>query len=209
MDAMTASRPDDTRAAAPPSPGRITLVRHGRPDADRTVRISWTGYRRWWADYDLAGLREGQPPPPENLQDIAKGADRVLSSTLPRSLETAQAVVRDKEIVTDPVFIEAPLPSPPLPGLRLKPGTWGVISRILWWLGYSAGGESRRDAEIRAEQAADRLVAEAATGSDVVLFAHGWFNRMLRPALKRRGYRCFVDRGDSYWAYRRYEPAGR
>jgi len=39
----------------------------------------------------------------------------------------------------------------------------------------------------------------------VALFAHGWFNRMLRPALQAQDWRCVVDGGDDYWSWRRYE----
>ena len=39
----------------------------------------------------------------------------------------------------------------------------------------------------------------------VALFAHGWFNRMLRPELKRQGWTCVRDGGDGYWSWRRYE----
>lgn len=190
---------------APPAPGAITLARHGRPDADRTVRLGWKGYRDWWANYDRVGLRADSAPPPD-LIEVAKDADILLASTLPRAVATAKAVAGEKTVELDPVFIEAPLPAPPVPGLYLKPPTWGVLSRIVWWLGYSGQTESRREAEARADAAAEQLVKIAATGTDILLFAHGWFNRMLRPALKRRGYDCVLDGGDSYWSYRRYEP---
>ena len=42
----------------------------------------------------------------------------------------------------------------------------------------------------------------------VVLCGHGWFNRMTRKILRRRGWQCVYDGGDSYWAWRRYEPPG-
>ena len=39
----------------------------------------------------------------------------------------------------------------------------------------------------------------------IFVAGHGWFNRMLRPALKRRGFKCTEDHGDLHWSYRRYE----
>ena len=65
--------------------------------------------------------------------------------------------------------------------------------------------ESLEQAKARAEQAADKLVEASMSGEDVVLAAHGWFNRMLRPALKARGWRCRHDGGDGYWSFRIYE----
>lgn len=188
-------------------PGAITLARHGRPHADRTVRLPADGYREWWAHYDTVGLHPEDVTPPRDVVEAALSADVLLASGLPRSVATAHAVAPGRRIVIEPLFVEAPLPPPPLPRfLQFKPPTWGVLSRIVWWLGYSAGEESRAAAAERAERAADLLVETARGGDHVMVFAHGWFNRMLRPALHRRGYECVQDGGDSYWSFRTYEP---
>lgn len=186
-------------------PGYITIARHGEPDADRRVLLSWRDYERWWDDYDEAGLKPGQAAP-EALKLQAAEAKTIIASTLPRAMETAKAAADGREIVFDPDFVEAPLPPPNLPG-RYRSKTWGVFARSSWWLGHSRGKESRHDAEQRAELAAKKLV-EAAQAGPVVCFAHGWFNRMLRPELKRAGYRCVIDGGDWYWSWRRYEYRG-
>lgn len=182
--------------------GTIVIVRHGRPDADRKVRIDQEGYRRWWAEYDRAGLHPEEKPP-EKLLRLAAASDVIFASTLPRAIRTAEAVAGGREIVTDPVFVEAPLPPPPLWGKR-SPRAWGVWSRAAWWCGRHDGGESRRDAELRAEAAVATLTAQALRGRNVLLCAHGWFNRMMRPVLKRQGWREVEDHGDKYWSYRRY-----
>jgi hypothetical protein len=55
---------------------------------------------------------------------------------------------------------------------------------------------------------AAKLLADAAQdGRDVVLAAHGWFNRMLRRPLVKAGWRCTRDGGDAYWSYRIYEKS--
>ncbi|MEO1040438.1 MAG: histidine phosphatase family protein [Pseudomonadota bacterium] len=190
---------DDDR---PLTPGSITIARHGEPDADRTIRMDWRGYERWWAAYDEAGLKPGQNAP-EDLVEQADGAVTVFSSTLPRARETAQSAAPERVLEIEAVFVEAALPPPPIPG-RFKSRTWGVFARCCWWLGMARGRETRQEAEARAERAADRIV-EAAANGPVILFAHGWFNRMLRPALKRRGYACVRDGGDWYWSWRRFE----
>jgi broad specificity phosphatase PhoE len=128
----------------------------------------------------------------------------VFASTLPRAIRTAEAAAPDKDIVADPVFIEAPLPPPHVPGKR-DADAWGVWARISWWMGNSHGEESRQGAELRAEAAAATLTARALRGENVLLCAHGWFNRMMRPVLKAQGWRCVYDGGDAYWSWRRYE----
>lgn len=183
--------------------GTIVVVRHGQPHADRNVRVDHRGYREWWRSYDEARLHPEERPPPE-LERLAEQADVIYASTLPRAIHTAQMIAGGRQIITDPVFIEAALPPPPLWG-RLRPGLWGVLARMAWWFGRHDGMESRQEAEVRAEAAVATLTAQALRGQHVVVCAHGWFNRMMRPVLRRQGWREVEDRGDSYWSYRRYE----
>jgi broad specificity phosphatase PhoE len=193
---MTRTKP------TPDLPGSITIARHGRPDMDRKTRVDWRGYEDWWADYDRAGLAPEQAPPPE-LIAAGQEARVIFASTLPRAIETAREAAPGREIVIDPVFVEAPLPPPTLPG-QFPAHTWNVFARTAWWCGMSRGQESRRQAELRAEAAAARLI-EAAQSGPVLLCAHGWFNRMMRPVLRSLGWRCVRDGGDYYWTHRRYE----
>ncbi len=204
--ALTPIPPAAQAARGAAQPGAIILARHGRPHADRTVRLNAGGYREWWAAYDTVGLYPGDEPPADVIA-AAREADILIASGLPRAVATAKAVAPGREIGVDPLFIEAPLPPPPMP-FQLKPPTWGVLSRIMWWLGYSEGGETRAQAEVRADKGAALLVDTARGGSSVMVFAHGWFNRMMRPALKRRGYVCVQDGGDAYWSFRTYLPQG-
>ena len=99
---------------------------------------------------------------------------------------------------------EAPLPPPRLGG-QMRPKNWNKWARLLWMMGHSGGEEHVRDARRRAAKAAEVLVARAGEGQDVVLAAHGWFNRMLRPELKKRGWANVHDGGDKYWSFRIYE----
>lgn len=201
MTTMAPAETLDRRSAA--RVGSIVIARHGQPDADRTVQINWREYIDWWSAYNRTGLMAGQLPP-ERLLHYAADANVVFASTFPRAIKTAEAVAGGKPIISDAVFVEAPLPPPHIPGKR-NPRAWGVWARVFWWFGRHDGEESRRAAEVRAEAAAATLTARALRGENVLLCAHGWFNRMIRPVLKRQGWRCVEDGGDSYWSFRRYE----
>jgi broad specificity phosphatase PhoE len=188
-------------------PGSIVLARHGEPALSRRIRLNAEGYRRWWAAYEDGGILAGQTPPAE-LLDLARHADIIFASTRRRAVETAEAVVGGKTFVRDPMFVEAPLPPPPLPSfLKLGPKAWGVIARFTWWFGYDGGQETRAEAQARALAASERLVAAALGGADVLLLAHGFFNLMVGLELKRQGWRRMEDRGFKYWATRRFERA--
>ncbi len=184
-------------------PGWIVIARHGQPDADRTVKLTANQYVDWWSAYDRTGLKAGETPP-DCLLHYGNSADVVFASTLPRAIRTAEAAAPGKQIILDPIFVEAPLPPPQIPGLR-TPELWGAWARASWWFGNHKGQESRQQAELRAEAAAATLISRALRGENVLLCAHGWFNRMMRPALRNQGWREIENKGDRYWSHRRYE----
>lgn len=207
----TASASSPSVDAKPPAPRfskpTIILVRHGKPALDRTRAISFAAYRDWWKAYDDGGLHPDQPDHQKTLA-IAPTAEVIYASTLRRAQETANALFPARERTNDPNFVEAPLPPPMLFGLRLRPGVWGVLARISWWLGFSGPLENRTSVDQRVDIAADTLIAAAHKDGGKIVFAcaHGWFNRMMRPALHARGWHCVEDGGDGYWSYRRFVP---
>jgi broad specificity phosphatase PhoE len=189
--------------------GRIITARHGRPNLPRDVRITARDYGDWWAHYDQSGLHPDEAPP-ERLVELAAAARSVISSTLPRAIETAREITRGaRHVPADPMFVEAPLPPPPVPWLKLSPGQWGVVSRALWIFGYAPPGvEHERETWRRVGRVVDRLEEHAKSG-DVVLCAHGYLNWMIDRKLRGSGWRR-IDRGggNRYWSWRVYEPCG-
>lgn len=189
--------------------GRIITVRHGMPDQDRNVRISAREYGEWWAGYDRSGLVRGQTPP-EALIDLAAQAETIFSSTLPRAIETAALLTGGgREVPQDVIFVEAPLPPPPVPYLRLRPGTWGVISRSFWVSGFAPDGIENNSASWRrVDEVASRLIAASQSG-DVMLCAHGYLNWMLDRRMKKLGWvkTSHVGR-NHYFSWRVYSSKG-
>lgn len=186
--------------------GVITLARHGEPALSRQCRLSADEYAQWWGLYEQGGLKLGQAAP-QALINLAQEVDQIHASTRRRARETAAAVAGRREVVLDELYIEAPLPPPPLPSwLKLPPRLWGVVSRFCWHsFNHHQGQESRAEAEHRAGLAADRLVEIAATGQDVLVLAHGYFNHMVGKALKARGWKLTLNQGFKYWCQRRFE----
>lgn len=186
--------------------GRIITARHGRPDLSRDLRITAKEYGNWWSKYDASGLHPDERPP-ESLIALAARAQTVLSSTLPRAIETAsQATAGTREIPADSIYVEAALPPPPVPFLKLRPGTWGVISRSFWFLGYAPSGvENHFQTWGRVRKIANRLEEHAENG-DVLLCAHGYLNWMIDRQLLKTGWkRTDRDGGNRYWSWRVYE----
>lgn len=197
---------EDLYPDAPEHPGAVILARHGEPALSRKLRLSAEGYRTWWATYEAGGLKMDQEAPP-SLRAAAAKAGFIIASTRLRSVQTAQALSPGRAFAEDPMFIEAPLPPPNWPAwLRLSPRLWGVVARFWWWFfNHSDGEESRAEAQARADEAARLLADMAATGQDVLVVAHGFFNGMVGEALKRLGWKCVHDQGFHYWSARRFE----
>ena len=95
------------------------------------------------------------------------------------------------------ILIEAPLPPPGLPAwVKLSPRIWGFLARVWWWyLNHHDGQETRTQAEERADRAAALLIGLAASGEDVVVLAHGFFNHLIGRSLKRQGWRLADSEG--------------
>ncbi len=194
--------------------GRIITARHGRPNVSRDLKISAREYGAWWAAYDDSGLHPDERPP-EGLKVLAAAAPLVISSSLPRAIETARQLTDGtREAPADPLYVEAPLPPPPVPFFRLRPGQWGVVSRIFWICGFAPEGvENHWQTWERVDRIVARLAALAADG-DVLLCAHGYLNWMIDRRLRRGANRIGVWRrsaqsgGNDYWSWRVYEPIG-
>ncbi|KJS37411.1 MAG: phosphoglycerate mutase [Hyphomonas sp. BRH_c22] len=189
--------------------GPIVVSRHGRPVLDRTAgpRLDWRDYKDWWDRYEESPLRDDQEAP-DVLKEIVADATVVFASARIRAQETAQRAAPHLDAIHDPVFNEAPLPPPRIVGVRYLPKTWNILARAAWLSGHSLDGESVSEARVRAALAAEKL-HQASEGEKVYLAAHGWFNRMLRPEIKKLGWRCVHDGGDSYWSHRIYEYTGK
>jgi broad specificity phosphatase PhoE len=195
---------------APEHPGAVILARHGEPALSRKVLLSAAEYRDWWGRYEDGGIAPDQTPPAV-LQTIADKAGFIIASARPRSIESARLLARARAFAEDPIFVEAPLPPPDCPAwLKLSPRLWGFISRVNWWFfDQHHGEEPRAKAQARATEAARQLVELAASGQDVLVVAHGFFNGMVGRSLQQLGWRRTLDEGFRYWAARRFESAPR
>ena len=184
--------------------GPLIISRHGRPKLNRNEgpRLTWQEYVDWWAAYEAGGLAEDQQPP-EKLISMVADAQLVLTSERLRAQQTAAMAAPHMTAIPFDLFNEAPLP-PPRWRVKFLPRTWNFFARSAWMLGHSLGDETSKEAWVRAGHATDALHEHARHGK-VYLAAHGWFNRMLRKELRKKGWRCTHDGGNAYWSYRMYE----
>jgi len=177
---------------------RILLIRHGQPHIALRPRTTRAGFADYISAYEEAGLSPANLPP-EELKDLARELDHVFTSGRPRSHQSAAALAPHAELIADPLFVEAPLASPPFPLLAMRVSKWAVVSRILWHAGFHPGIEKPRAALSRAARAADVLMARAGKTGTAALVAHGYFNWMIGRELARRGFRRTGSHQARYW----------
>jgi broad specificity phosphatase PhoE len=179
-------------------PMRIVLIRHGRPAIAVNPRTSHSGFRSYIDAYEAAGL-DPKSAPPEEIQDLVKEVNAIHTSIKPRATDSAKALAPHAELISDPLFAEAPLASPRIPLLRMKVPKWAVVARLLWHAGYHPEIEDYRKAKHRAARAADILMQRAGAEGVSALVAHGYFNAMIGRELRRRGFRKSGAHRVKFW----------
>ncbi|HRK72341.1 MAG TPA: histidine phosphatase family protein [Micropepsaceae bacterium] len=177
---------------------RIILVRHGEPKVDQQRWIGHKGFMAFMDAYRDAGLTP-ESAPPDHLAELTRGMTRVFTSELPRSIDSARALLPDAEFISDEVFTEAPLAPPRIPGLRLKVPGWAVVSRVAWHGGYSPRIENFRQARRRAQKALHILLDAAAEDGAAVLVGHGYFNAILGRMLRLKGFARTGSHRAEFW----------
>jgi broad specificity phosphatase PhoE len=157
----------------------------------------------WFRRYDDIGItRELEPP--ESLRQLVSSAGCILASNARRSIESARWLAAPRDVRIDPDLREAALPDSLGVSIRMPPGVWVVIARVIWWLDWCRSAETIEATRSRASQAADRLCALVVEHGTVVVVGHGMFNRFVATQLVKRGWRGPRLLPAAYWSAARF-----
>lgn len=190
--------PAQTAARAKAKPVKIVLIRHGRPAiATAPVARHWE-FRHYIDDYEEAGLDPADAPPRE-LRDLLSEIAAIFTSGRKRARDSAKALAPNAELIVDPLFAESPLAVPRIPLLKMKVTKWAVISRLMWYAGFSPKIEGYRKSKRRAKQAAEILVKRAMKDGGAALVAHGYFNYLIGIELRKKGFIQTGRHKAKYW----------
>ncbi|WP_264289553.1 histidine phosphatase family protein [Duffyella gerundensis] len=173
----------------------IILMRHGKPDRQSSSRLTALAMAEWCEQYDLSLVCD---LPPARSEMIARQADYVIVSSLPRAQSSLEKLQMQPQEIS-PLFAEVDLPIIAFPRWRLPPFLWLSVLRALWFCGVSGRVESYRDASQRAHQAADRLIERSHSGT-VLLVGHGIMNKMIARELRRRGWQAEKHASSRHWS---------
>lgn len=138
--------------------------------------------------YDAAGIADRQSPP-RALTLEASSADLVLSSDLPRALETAARLGMGREIVVSPLLREAHLDIPAWLPLRWPLFAWELLITAQWGHRILRGVDAGPEELSRAGEAARWVHGCASHRGTTIAVTHGVFRRLLARSLLDLGWR--------------------
>jgi broad specificity phosphatase PhoE len=126
-------------------------------------------------------------------------SDRIVSSDLPRSRESAHALAEGRPVESLGLIREAGLPALPETELNLPPQVWALVARVGWLVGWSQSTESAARARSRAAAAAEHLTAIAERHGSVLLLGHGIINTLIARQLRAAGWQGPAWPLGTYW----------
>ena len=173
----------------------IILMRHGKPDHTVGGRLPALAMTEWCEAYDMSNVQDG---PPDKSIRVAAMADYVVTSPLPRARSSLQKLGLEPACI-DAVFSEVSLPTMRLAYPHLPPSLWLSLLRLMWLCGYAGSVESFQQAELRASQAANRLISLSEHGN-VLLLGHGIMNKMIARHLRKEGWLAEKHASSRHWS---------
>jgi len=164
----------------------IILIRHGPTAHKKRGWLSAAEAARWLESYDSCGIRPKDPAPAELLK-LASAADAIISSDLPRALESAERLACGRHVVATVLLRECQMQVSPLP-LRMPLSLWHVDITVRW-LFLLLSRNSRARAELqRAKTAARWLIGLTSLNNCVLVITHNAFRALLLRYLNTNGW---------------------
>lgn len=179
----------------------ITLIRHGKSSWTSKAAISCAEFNQWAENYDAAGIIQ-ETAVPEQTKEKAQEAKLIVTSTLKRSIQSAEWLHPNAPILSDALFREAELPVfvSSFFSIKAPPSFWAVGYRCAWLIGYKGEKESVKETKQRAAEASSRLIQLAAEHEKVLLAGHGIFNRFIARELIKAGWKGPKKTGRQHWS---------
>lgn len=188
----------------------IAILRHGEPEATSNKLISAARFSEWVDQYNSRDILKSSYPSAICVE-YAQGCRVIVSSNLLRSIQSAETLCTNQQLLSDELYSEAGIPYAEWHWPELSPGAWAIIFRLLWFLGYSRNSETMAETRKRATAAATQLGDLASIHGSVLYVGHGIFNRFLAKELRKLGWDGAKSPGSGYWAlsiYSRSTVAG-
>ena len=185
----------------------IFLIRHAPVDLKKPILCSSSKAAKLQKQYNELPIKKFDPEPVRKL--LGNGKFALYTSTLPRTIETAEILFPDVDTIrASSLFNEYDLTMVAVPILPLPYGVWTALSRILWLTSINNKGENRLKSYLRMKKATDELVHLATVNKRVILVSHGYLISEIRKELKRRGWDLQLSQGNKNLAVSKLSFSG-
>jgi broad specificity phosphatase PhoE len=181
----------------------IVLIRHARVDADMQTPIYASQIPEWLEMYDASPIDPQSTPPQETVQAVQE-ADILLTSTLPRTIASAERIGRPV-FASDACFNEAAVARLKIPFVKLSPLSWLHVIRLLIFVGLGNSDTRFSASRARAKEAAAYLTELSKAHDRIALIGHGGMNWLITKALEREGWQPRGEPSHSNWGMTRLE----
>ncbi len=182
---------------------RIVLIRHGKPMIDDLGKITGAQLAEWVQYYDHASVDPSCHPPLPLLNTVSS-IRCIVVSPLRRSVESAKLLSPEFNHRVLFEAREAELPIPRFMQMKMSARTWCALSRLAWFMGWSAQTESLTQARLRAGIVAQELAALSRQKGSVLLLGHGIMNLLISQRLRAQGWKSLQVSGNGYWRFSEY-----
>ena len=166
---------------------RIVLVRHGRSAHAPGGWMDVQGMRRWFDDYDRAGIADDDAPPAP-LRELAERAGLVVASDLPRAQMSAERLAPGQPVVVSPLLREVPIVLPELGTIRMPIAAWALATGVRHAVARVRGTPAPAEARKQARHAAEWLAGLADRHEEVLVVTHANLRGLLSDVLVGAGW---------------------
>ena len=181
----------------------IVLVRHGKPKAEISGRVSAAAFGAWVSEYDKAGIDERYQPTRSAIERASSCVFTVCSN-LPRSIESATLLNIEKPELVSSEFRECEMPFSNWKSPKLSKSAWALLFRLLQLAGYSSNAESYKDIKERSKKCAAQLANLAENHGSVLFVGHGALNWFLHRHLLKMGWSGPKKSAKNHWGFGEY-----
>ena len=178
----------------------IVLIRHGKPKIDISRKMSASDFGKRIADYDRFGIDTEHKPTNETCERVKKCLF-IVCSTLPRSIESAQALNIENPDMISHLFRECEMPYADWKYPALTGTSWAILFRILQLAGYTSNTESYKAIKYRAKECAEQLMKLSKKHESVLFVGHGAIIWFIHKQLLRMGWSGPQKSVKKYWEF--------
>jgi broad specificity phosphatase PhoE len=155
--------------------------------------------KEWIATYNQADIIIDNVP--TNTIEAAASSGVLVSSTLPRCIQSATYLGRGNPFSAEEIFCEVDLPHLNWHFPKLPLSLWGIIFRLAWFCGFSPNAEPFYQSNERAYVAAQRLIQLAKDNGSVFLIGHGIMTMLIAKHLLAMGWVGPKLPVNKYWQF--------